>query len=108
MTSTAASNSSDRTELEFRIYAAAGLRDGGGGQPRVPTHAGPIRVDPLPAQIPAHAWQKHSAGAGAQGPRLYSWAWFGLLADRSRFPGGCPGCMHPSRVAKDHSLANGL
>jgi SRSO17 transposase len=48
---------------------------------RVPTHAGPIRVDALPAQIPAHAWQKHSAGAGAHGPRLYSWAWFRLLAE---------------------------
>ena len=31
---------------------------------RVPTHAGPIRVDALPALIPAHAWVKHSAGAG--------------------------------------------
>ena len=48
---------------------------------RVPTHAGPIRVDGLPALIPPHAWQKHSAGAGAHGPRLYSWAWFGLLAE---------------------------
>ncbi|WP_204815243.1 IS701 family transposase [Mycobacterium riyadhense] len=47
---------------------------------RVPTHTGPIRVDALPALIPAHAWQKHSAGAGAHGPRLYSWAWFRLLA----------------------------
>ena len=36
---------------------------------RVPTHAGPIRVDALPALIPAHAWQTHSAGAGAHGPR---------------------------------------
>ena len=45
---------------------------------RVPTHAGPIRVDALPALIPAHAWQKQSAGAGAHGPRLYSWAWFRL------------------------------
>ena len=34
---------------------------------RVPTHAGPIRVDALPALIPAHAWQKHSAGAGSHG-----------------------------------------
>ena len=75
---------------------------------RVPTHAGPIRVDALPAQIPAHAWQKHSAGAGAHGPRLYSWAWFGLLADRSLFPGGCPGCMHPSRVVKDHEFGRRL
>ena len=48
---------------------------------RVPTHAGPIRVDALAALIPTHAWQKHSAGAGAHGPRLYSWAWFGLLAE---------------------------
>jgi SRSO17 transposase len=48
---------------------------------RVPTDAGPIRVDALPALIPAHAWQTHSAGAGAHGPRLYSWAWFRLLAE---------------------------
>lgn len=48
---------------------------------RVPTHAGPIRVDHLPALIPAHAWQQHSAGAGAHGPRLYSWAWFRLLPE---------------------------
>jgi SRSO17 transposase len=48
---------------------------------RVPTDAGPIRVDALPALIPAHAWQKHSAGAGAHGPRLYSWAWFRLLPE---------------------------
>lgn len=41
---------------------------------RVPTHAGPIRVDALPTLISAHAWQKHSAGAGAHDPRLYSWA----------------------------------
>ena len=48
---------------------------------RVPTHAGPIRVDALPALIPAHAWQTHSAGDGAHGPRLYSWAWFRLLGE---------------------------
>jgi hypothetical protein len=47
---------------------------------RVPTHAGPIRVDALPALISPHAWQKHSAGAGGHRPRLYSWAWFPLLA----------------------------
>ena len=54
---------------------------------RVPTHAGPIRVDALPALIPAHAWQTHSAGAGAHGPRLYSWAWFRLLAEDHADPG---------------------
>jgi SRSO17 transposase len=48
---------------------------------RVPTHAGAIRVDALPALIPQHAWQRHSAGIGAHGPRLYSWAWFRLLAE---------------------------
>jgi SRSO17 transposase len=48
---------------------------------RVPTHAGPIRVDALPTLIPPHAWQTHSAGVGAHGPRLYSWAWFRLLAE---------------------------
>lgn len=48
---------------------------------RVPTDAGAIRVDALPDLIPPHAWQKHSAGAGAHGPRLYSWAWFRLLPE---------------------------
>ena len=48
---------------------------------QVPTHAGRLRVDALPALIPAHAWQKHSAGNGAHGPRLYSWAWFRLLGE---------------------------
>ena len=48
---------------------------------RVPTHAGAIRVDALPALIPAYAWQRHSAGLGAHGPRLYSWAWIALLGE---------------------------
>jgi SRSO17 transposase len=48
---------------------------------RVPTHAGAIRVDALPALIPTRAWQRHSAGVGAHGPRLYSWAWFRLLGE---------------------------
>jgi SRSO17 transposase len=48
---------------------------------RVPTHAGRIRVDALPALLPIRAWQKHSAGAGAHGPRLSSWAWFRLLPE---------------------------
>jgi SRSO17 transposase len=55
---------------------------------RVPTHAGRLRVDALPTLIPVHAWQqKHSAGAGAHGPRLYSWAWFRLLAEDDTDPG---------------------
>jgi SRSO17 transposase len=48
---------------------------------RVPTHAGPIRVDALPAQLPRWAWQKYSAGAGAHGLRMYSWAWVELLPE---------------------------
>ncbi|MGH3969685.1 MAG: IS701 family transposase [Mycobacterium sp.] len=48
---------------------------------RVPTPAGPIRVDKLPAMLPKRAWQKHSAGAGSHGPRVYSWAWVALLAE---------------------------
>jgi SRSO17 transposase len=48
---------------------------------RVPTQAGPMRVDALPALIPTYAWQRHSAGVGAHGQRLYSWAWFRLLAE---------------------------
>ncbi|MDA2991119.1 MAG: IS701 family transposase [Actinomycetota bacterium] len=48
---------------------------------RVPTHAGPTRVDALPAMIPARAWQKHSAGPGDHGPRVYSCAWIGLRAE---------------------------
>jgi SRSO17 transposase len=48
---------------------------------RMPTAAGPIRVDALPAMLPKRAWQKHSAGAGSHGPRLYSWAWIALLPE---------------------------
>jgi SRSO17 transposase len=48
---------------------------------RVPTEAGPIRVDAVPAMLPARAWQKHSAGAGSHGHRLYSWAWIALLPE---------------------------
>ena len=50
---------------------------------RVPTPAGPIRVDHLPAQLPPWAWQKHSAGAGSHGHRYYSWAWIALDAEDS-------------------------
>ena len=48
---------------------------------RVPTHAGAIRVDRLPAQLPKRAWQKLSAGTGAHGQRYYSWGWIELLAE---------------------------
>jgi len=48
---------------------------------RVPTAAGPIRVDLLPPQLPTWAWQKHSAGTGSHGHRYYSWAWIALLPE---------------------------
>jgi transposase InsO family protein len=48
---------------------------------RVPTHAGAIRADRPPAQLPKHAWQIHCAGAGAHGPRIYSWAWIALIQE---------------------------
>jgi SRSO17 transposase len=48
---------------------------------RVPTPAGALRVDRLPALLPANAWQQRSAGAGAKGPRMYSWAWMELLGE---------------------------
>jgi SRSO17 transposase len=48
---------------------------------RMPTPAGRIRVDRLAAQLPKRAWQKHSAGLGARGLRMYSWAWVALLPE---------------------------
>ncbi len=48
---------------------------------RVPTHAGPIRVDELAATAPDTAWQTYSAGAGSKGPRYYAWAWIALLPE---------------------------
>jgi SRSO17 transposase len=47
----------------------------------VPTPAGKIRADRLPAMLPPWAWQKHSAGAGSHGHRYYSWAWVDLLPE---------------------------
>jgi SRSO17 transposase len=45
---------------------------------RVPTHSGLMRPDDIAAALPAHCWQRRSAGAGAKGPRLYDWAWVTL------------------------------
>ncbi len=33
-----------------------------------------LRADALAARLPAQAWKKISAGAGAKGPRIYHWA----------------------------------
>ncbi|MEU3319219.1 IS701 family transposase [Streptomyces sp. NPDC006785] len=35
----------------------------------------PVRADTLADRLPATAWQRHSAGDGAKGPRYYDWAW---------------------------------
>jgi SRSO17 transposase len=54
---------------------------------RVPTAAGPVRVDHLPAILPRRAWQQQSAEAGSKGPRLYSWAWIALRPEGDIDPG---------------------
>lgn len=41
---------------------------------RVLTPHAPVRADLLADTLPARSWQKMSAGAGAKGPRLCSWA----------------------------------
>jgi SRSO17 transposase len=42
---------------------------------RVPTDAGMRAVSELATALPPRVWQRMSAGAGAKGPRMYSWAW---------------------------------
>jgi SRSO17 transposase len=34
-----------------------------------------VRADTVAGSLPATAWQPHSAGRGAKGPRHYDWAW---------------------------------
>jgi SRSO17 transposase len=53
---------------------------------RVPTHAGPMRVDELPALIPASGWQTYSCGRGSKGHRDYWWAWIALLPESDQQP----------------------
>lgn len=48
---------------------------------RVPTAAGPRRADTLAASPPTGAWQRLSAGPGAQGQRYYDWVWVTLTAE---------------------------
>jgi SRSO17 transposase len=48
---------------------------------RVPTHAGPIRVDQIPVLLSRRSWQTYSCGPGSKGHRYYSWAWIELLAE---------------------------
>jgi len=64
---------------------------------RVPTHAGPMRVDAIPALITDTAWQTYSCGRGSKGHRDYSWAWIDLLPE--------PGDPHGAdQVGRHHLL----
>jgi SRSO17 transposase len=38
------------------------------------------QVKTILARLPAEGWQRHSAGAGAKGPRWYDWCWLPLAA----------------------------
>ncbi|MFE5301846.1 hypothetical protein [Streptomyces sp. NPDC056632] len=53
---------------------------------RVPINHGrtPIRADTVAGRLPATAWQRHSAGSGAKGPRHYDWAWIHIGTDEHR------------------------
>ena len=66
---------------------------------RVPTHAGPIRVDQLAALLPDQAWQHRSAGAGSKGPRVYSWAWISLTPETR--PGEQAGGEHHALIRRN-------
>ena len=48
---------------------------------RVPTHAGPMRVDELAATMPGRRVATLLRRAGSKGPRYYSWAWIALLPE---------------------------
>jgi SRSO17 transposase len=69
-----------RAELEQRQvgYVLAVARDH-----RVTTPAGPLRADAIATSLPAHAWQRLSAGHGSRGPRLYEWAWLAIDTARA-------------------------
>ncbi|MCH5677997.1 IS701 family transposase [Streptomyces gilvus] len=49
---------------------------------QVTTRAGKLRADALVKKLPARAWQKLSAGAGAKGHRFYDWALADIADDR--------------------------
>jgi SRSO17 transposase len=43
-----------------------------------------VRADTVAGRLPATAWQRHSAGNGAKGPRYYDWAWIHIDTDHHR------------------------
>jgi len=42
------------------------------------------RADTVVGRLPTTAWQRHSAGSGAKGPRYYDWAWIHIGTDNHR------------------------
>jgi SRSO17 transposase len=50
---------------------------------RMPTHAGPLRVDAISALLGDASWQTYSCGRGAKGHREYAWAWIALLPEHT-------------------------
>ena len=69
----------------------------------VTTGAGEQRADDLIAAVPARAWQKISAGAGAHGPREYHWARVavrpGGKRGRSRWLLACRSLTSPDEIS---------
>lgn len=51
---------------------------------RVNQGRAPARADTVAGSLPATAWQRHSAGNGARGPRHYDWAWVHIGAGSHR------------------------
>ncbi|MGW3501588.1 IS701 family transposase [Streptomyces globisporus] len=43
-----------------------------------------VRADTVVGRLPTTAWQQHSAGNGAKGPRYYDWAWIQTGTDDHR------------------------
>src|SRR4051812_7185038 len=74
------------------------------GHRRLPTDAATSRTAAqLAAELPEHAWQVRSAGAGAHGPRRYAWAWL-ALHPRAAAPARYDAAGHRQRPPGEWSL----
>ncbi|HVI34751.1 MAG TPA: IS701 family transposase, partial [Gaiellales bacterium] len=74
------------------------------GNRRLPTDAATARTAAqLAAELPEHAWQVRSAGAGAHGPRRYAWAWL-ALHPRAAAPARHDAAGHRQRPPGEWSL----
>jgi SRSO17 transposase len=67
-----------RTELESR---GVGYVLAIGCNREVTTQAGKFRADQAAQLVPRRAWQRHSCGDGAKGPRYYDWAQLDIEPD---------------------------